>query len=144
MRRIHIGLNVKDLEASIHFYRALFGQAPSLVKDDYAKWMLDDPRVNFSITARDCATAKVHFGIEVDDRAELTEASRRLHEAGQQVAAEADTICCYHRSEKAWVADPESFLWETFLTSGEATVYGRNNPALETLACCRPQSPSAP
>ncbi len=144
MRRIHIGLNVKDLEASIHFYRALFGQAPSLVKDDYAKWMLDDPRVNFSISSRGDATAKVHFGIQVDDRAELAEASRRLREAGQQVASEADTTCCYHRSEKAWVADPESFLLETFLTTGEATVYGENNPALEALACCDPQSPSAP
>ena len=144
MRRIHIGMNVKDLDASIHFYRALFGQAPSLVKDDYAKWMLDDPRVNFSITARDCTMAKVHFGIQVDDRAELSEASRRLSEAGQQVAVEADTTCCYHRSEKAWVADPQSFLWETFLTAGEATVYGEDNPALDALACCEPQGPSTP
>ncbi len=136
MRRIHIGMNVENLERSIRFYNDLFGQAPSLVKDDYAKWMLDDPRVNFSITARDGAAEKVHFGIQVESPDELAETARRLEGAGHEVVAEGDTVCCYHRSEKAWVADPQGYLWETFLTTGEATVYGEDNAALRELACC--------
>ena len=140
MSRIHIGMNVKDLESSIRFYSALFGQAPGLVKEDYAKWMLEDPRVNFSISARACEAGRVHFGIQVDDRDELAEAARRLREAGEKVMAEDDTTCCYHRSEKAWVADPESHLWETFLTKGEATEYGVDSPAVDALACCEKAS----
>ena len=134
MSRIHIGLNVKDLDSSIRFYSALFGRAPGLVKEDYAKWMLEDPCVNFSISARACEAGRVHFGIQVDDRAELDETTRRLRDAGQRVAAQEDTTCCYHRSDKAWVADPESYLWETFLTRGEATEYGEDNPAVNALA----------
>ena len=140
MSRIHIGMNVKDLESSIRFYSALFGLAPGLVKDDYAKWMLEDPRVNFSITARAGEAGRVHFGIQVEDRAELAEAARRLREAGEDVVAQDDTVCCYHRSEKAWVADPERYLWETFLTKGEATVYGEGSPAADALACCEKTS----
>ena len=136
MRRIHIGMNVESLEGSIRFYSDLFGQAPSMVKDDYAKWMLDDPRVNFSITARDCTAEKVHFGIQVEHADELAETARRLEGAGREVVAEDDIVCCYHRSEKAWVADPQGYLWETFLTTGEATVYGEDNAALRELACC--------
>ena len=135
MRRIHIGMNVENLDESIRFYSDLFGQAPSMAKDDYAKWMLDDPRVNFSITARDRTAEKVHFGIQVESSDELAETARRLDGAGREVVAEEGAVCCYHRSEKAWVADPQGFLWETFLTTGEATVYGEDNAELRQLAC---------
>lgn len=137
MSRIHIGLNVDDLEASVRFYSALFGQEPNLRADDYAKWMVEDPRVNFSITARESVADKVHFGIQVESRAELDEAAARLRRAGETVRDEETTTCCYHRSDKAWAADPERFLWETFVTHGTAADYGEDSPGLKELQCCR-------
>lgn len=135
MRRIHIGLNVADLDASVQFYRELFGAEPSVVKADYAKWMLEDPRVNFSITARPGASHDVHFGIQVDSADELRETAGRLRQAGRQMVDEQNAVCCYHRAEKAWVADPQNLLWETFHTVGQATEYGEDNPELEALCC---------
>jgi catechol 2,3-dioxygenase-like lactoylglutathione lyase family enzyme len=135
MRRIHIGLDVQDLDASIRFYSQLFGQEPEVIKADYAKWMVEDPRVNLSITARGGA-GQVHFGIQVESREALAEAAERLRQAGQEVVSEEATTCCYHESDKAWVADPERFLWETFVTLGEATDYGEDGAAREALICC--------
>jgi catechol 2,3-dioxygenase-like lactoylglutathione lyase family enzyme len=135
MRRIHIGLNVKDLDASVRFYSDLFGAEPSVVKDDYAKWMLEDPRVNFSVTSRCSMEHDIHFGIQVESEEELSEMAGRLREAGRQVVDEPGAVCCYHRSEKAWVADPQNLLWETFITVGEASEYGEDNPELEALCC---------
>lgn len=135
MSRIHIGLNVKDLDASIQFYSALFGAAPSVTKADYAKWMLEDPRVNFSISARPGEAHDVHFGIQVDSEDDLQEAAARLRQAGRKVVDEPGAVCCYHRSQKAWVADPQNLLWETFRTVGEATDYGESNPELDALCC---------
>ena len=135
MARIHIGLNVKDLDTSIRFYNELFGAQPSVQKDDYAKWMLEDPRVNFSITERCGMEHDVHFGIQVDSQEELSETADRLRQAGERVIDEPSTVCCYHRSDKAWVADPQNHLWETFLTVGEATEYGEDNPELDALCC---------
>ena len=135
MRRIHIGLNVKDLDASVHFYSDLFGAAPSVQKDDYAKWILEDPRVNFSVTSRCNIGHDVHFGIQVENEGELSETAGRLRQAGRNVVDEPGAVCCYHRSEKAWVADPQNLLWETFLTHGEATVYGEDNPEVDDLCC---------
>jgi len=135
MSRIHIGLNVKDLDASIQFYSDLFGAAPSVTKSDYAKWMLEDPRVNFSISTRCNTGHDVHFGIQVDGEGELREAAARLRQAGRQVVDEPGAVCCYHRSEKAWVADPQNHLWETFRTVGEATDYGEDNQELDALCC---------
>ena len=133
MRRIHIGLNVKDLDASVGFYSALFGAEPNVVKGDYAKWMLEDPRVNFSITSRCNIGHGVHFGIQVDSQQELEETAGRLRQAGRRVVDEKAAVCCYHRSEKAWAADPQNLLWEAFLTVGEATDYGEDNPEVEAL-----------
>ena len=135
MRRIHIGLNVKDLDASVQFYSELFGARPSVVKDDYAKWMLEDPRVNFSVTSRCNISHDVHFGIQVESQDELAATAGRLREAGRNVFEEQATTCCYHRSDKAWVADPQNFLWETFLTAGEATEYGEDKAEIDELCC---------
>ncbi len=135
MRRIHIGLDVQDLDASIRFYSQLFGQEPEVIKADYAKWMVEDPRVNLSVTARGGA-GQVHFGIQVESREALAEAAERLRQAGQEVVSEEATTCCYHKSDKAWVADPERVLWETFVTLGEATDYGEDGAAREALICC--------
>ncbi len=141
MRRIHIGLNVKNLDASVQFYSDLFGAEPSVLKDDYAKWMLEDPRVNFSVTSRGGLEHDIHFGIQVDSEEELSDTAGRLRQAGRQVIDEKGAVCCYHRSEKAWVADPQNLLWETFLTVGEATDYGEDNPELDAL-CCASEEPA--
>jgi catechol 2,3-dioxygenase-like lactoylglutathione lyase family enzyme len=135
MRRIHIGLNVKDLDASVRFYSDLFGAEPSVLKDDYAKWMLEDPRVNFSLTSRCSMEHDIHFGIQVDSAEELSDTALRLRRAGRQVVDEPGAICCYHRSDKAWATDPQNLLWETFLTHGEASEYGEDNPELDALCC---------
>ena len=133
MRRIHIGLNVKDLEASVRFYSELFGAAPSVLKNDYAKWMLEDPRVNFSVSQRCAVNHDIHFGIQVESPEELNETAERLRQAGERVFDEEDAHCCYHRSEKAWVADPQNLLWETFLTQGQITDYGEDNAEIDRL-----------
>lgn len=124
MKRIHIGLQVDDVAASSRFYSTLFGAEPSVVKDDYAKWMLDDPRVNFSITTRCGMEGKVHFGIQVEESDELGEVAERLKGAGLAVHETPQVTCCYAQSDKAWSADPDGFAWETFFTHGLATVYG--------------------
>ncbi|MDH3289242.1 MAG: VOC family protein [Betaproteobacteria bacterium] len=142
MKRIHIGLAVQHLEESARFYSDLFGAEPVVQRADYAKWMLEDPRVNFSITskARDASTGEVHFGIQVESENELQEISSRLRAAGRRLIAEGETSCCYHKSTKAWVMDPNALPWETFFTHGEATVYGENTPEVEAARrearCC--------
>ena len=141
MKRIHIGVEVQDLDASTRFYANLFDAEPVVQRADYAKWMLDDPRVNFSITSRGgTAPGDVHFGIQVESEDELSEVSGRLERAGQSVIKEADAVCCYHKSSKAWVVDPNALAWETFYTRENSTVYGENNAevaaAREEKRCC--------
>lgn len=147
MKRFHVHVGVEHIGPSIAFYSGLFGQEPSVVKGDYAKWMLDDPRINFAISQRDGAVKGVeHLGIQVEDQAELAEVYARLKTADRPVLEEGATTCCYAQSEKSWIADPDGVVWEAFLTSGEATVYG-GSPELEQLvsanaasgACCAPQ-----
>jgi catechol 2,3-dioxygenase-like lactoylglutathione lyase family enzyme len=147
MKRLHIHVAVEDLAESVRFYSALFAAAPTVAKPDYAKWMLDDPRVNFAISARGGASGVQHLGIQVEDAAELAEVFGRLAAAGRPVLEEAGATCCYARSEKQWVSDPQGVPWETFLTHGESTVYG-DGGALGRLAavggggdasaCCAP------
>lgn len=144
MKRLHLHVGVSDLDQSIAFYRTLFGAEPTVVKDDYAKWMLDDPVVNFAISSgQHAATGIEHVGIQVETQVELGEVYQRLQSAGRPVLEEGATTCCYAKSEKSWIADPDGIVWEAFLTSGEATVYG-DSPALETLTgahpakCCVP------
>lgn len=144
MKRIHIGLSVADIPVSVAFYSRLFGAEPTLVKADYAKWQLEDPRVNFSISKRCEAPGDFHFGIQVETPAELAEISDRLRRAGEELVAEGPATCCYHRSDKAWVFDPQEIRWETFLTHGEAAIYGedsltpgpKDGTAEDTKSCC--------
>lgn len=125
MKRLHVHVGVEDLGRSIAFYSTMFGAAPTVVKPDYAKWMLDDPRVNFAISQGRCAASGIeHLGIQVETEEELGEAYARLAAAGRPVLQEGATTCCYAKSEKSWVADPDGIVWETFRTTGEATVYG--------------------
>ena len=147
MKRLHVHVGVADLDRSIAFYSGLFGADPSVTKSDYAKWMLDDPRVNFAISHKlDARKGIEHLGIQVEDATELVDVYERLKVAGGPVLEEGATTCCYAKSEKNWIADPDGVVWEAFLTHGEATVYG-DNPGLDVLAsanadeaaCCAPE-----
>ena len=131
MKRIHIGLRVDDIAASTRFYSALFGVEPSVEKHDYAKWMLDDPRVNFSISTNCDTGDKIHFGVQVESAEELTEVTGRLKEAGLGALETPQVTCCYAKSDKTWTADPQGLPWETFLTHNLTTVYG--DETLETV-----------
>jgi hypothetical protein len=143
MKRLHIHVAVDDLSVSIPFYSALFAAPPSVTKDDYAKWLLEDPRLNFAISARGGAAGLDHLGIQVENHGELQEVYARLRRAGGPVLEEGATTCCYANSEKSWISDPSGIAWETFLTSGESTVYG-GSPDLGAVrttggACCAPR-----
>jgi predicted enzyme related to lactoylglutathione lyase len=145
MKRMHVHVGVEDLERSISFYSALFATRPAVVKSDYAKWMLDDPRVNFAISTRGKQPGLDHLGIQVESQAELHEVYARLREAGGTVIEQGQTACCYAQSEKSWIDDPSGIAWETFHTTGESTVYGDGSGEREARiahekSCCAPQS----
>ncbi len=148
MKRMHIHVSVDDLDKSIGFYARLFDAEPSVVKADYAKWMLDDPRVNFAISARGAETGLDHLGIQVDSDAELAAIHDRLDAAGQAVFSQEGTTCCYARSDKHWVTDPQGVAWEAFHTLGSALTFGSSRDTSRSGAtgagdaCCAPQVPS--
>ena len=125
MKRLHVHVSVDDLAQSTRFYSTLFAAEPTVVKDDYVKWMLDDPRVNFAISTRAGRAAGIsHLGIQAEDEAELAEVYDRLARAERPIVEAKATTCCYAKSDKQWIADPQGVPWETFLTYGESTVYG--------------------
>ena len=144
MKRLHVHVAVEDIAASARFYSALFAAEPSVLKPDYAKWMLEDPRVNFSISMRGREAGLDHLGIQVESEGELREVYDRLKAAERPVLEEGATTCCYAQSEKSWIADPTGIAWEAFLTQGESTVYGTSvdlaaiQPAAS--ACCAPSA----
>ena len=150
MKRLHVHVGVEDLGASIRFYSTMFGAEPTVRKPDYAKWLLDDPRVNFAISMGNHARTGIqHLGVQVESPAELGEVYGRIKAAERPVLEEGRTTCCYAKSEKSWISDPDGIVWEAFYTDGEATSYG-DSPALETLAvnaaapkCCGPAAASA-
>jgi len=138
MKRLHVNVTVKDIEASVGFYSKLFAAEPSVRKHDYAKWMLEDPRVNFAISRCGAEPGIAHLGIQVEDHAELADVYARLQEAGGPTLDEGETTCCYARSTKQWIEDPQGVAWETFLTHGESPVYG-HEPATASrpkVVCC--------
>src|SRR4051812_37752540 len=132
MKRLHVHVSVEDVTASIRFYKTLFATEPTVIKSDYAKWMLEDPRVNFAISKRGGAAGIRHLGIQVENGAELADVYSRLKSAEAPVVEEGATTCCYAESEKSWIADPQGVQWETFLTTGESTVYG-TDPIVESV-----------
>ncbi|EJN07214.1 hypothetical protein PMI42_07926 [Bradyrhizobium sp. YR681] len=151
MKRLHIHMSVEDLSRSIGFYSALFASQPTMVKSDYAKWMLEDPRVNFAISTRGREPGLDHLGIQVETGDELQEVYARLRQAGGDIIEQGQTTCCYARSEKSWIDDPAGIAWETFRTTGESTDYGdgsgengarvaHEKPAEKPSACCAPQA----
>jgi hypothetical protein len=141
MKRLHLHVAVEDLNRSIGFYSTLFGAAPTVAKPDYAKWMLDDPKVNFAISARGAEAGLDHVGIQVESEGELRELAGRLKDAGETTRDQEAANCCYAQSHKSWTADPSGLRWETFFTFGEATTYGEDDvPDVEAKAasCCAP------
>ena len=137
MKRMHVHVAVTDLEASMRYYTTLFGTGPTVRKEDYAKWMLEDPRVNFAISARGRAPGVDHLGIQVEEPAALAEITARLHSAEQGLRQETDAHCCYARSDKTWSTDPSGIRWESFHSHGEITSYGLDaEPAEARTACC--------
>jgi catechol 2,3-dioxygenase-like lactoylglutathione lyase family enzyme len=144
MKRMHVHVSVDNIEKAVGFYSALFATKPAVVKHDYAKWMLDDPHVNFAISSRGGSPGLDHLGIQVESEDELQDVYSRLRGAGQNVVEEGKTTCCYAKSEKSWVDDPAGIPWETFFTTGESTNYGtsfeKGARVAHTKACCGPKA----
>ncbi len=143
MKRFHVHVAVEDLSASIRFYSTLFGADPAVVKDDYAKWMLDDPRVNFAISSRGGRTGVNHLGLQTDSDEELETLSARLRQADLATRAESEVACCYARSNKYWVTDPTGIAWEAFHTLGAVPTFNEE-PAQAPEACCAPAVTAVP
>jgi catechol 2,3-dioxygenase-like lactoylglutathione lyase family enzyme len=149
MKRFHVHVRVADLEQSIGFYSTLFGVSPAVLKADYAKWMLDDPRVNFAISTHASNTGLDHLGLQVDSNEDLGAIAERLKGAGNAIATQKNATCCYAVGNKEWVADPSGISWETFYTFGENTIYGtdaapRKAPTMESSGgCCPPTLPGS-
>jgi predicted lactoylglutathione lyase len=141
MKRLHVNLGVDDLAASVRFYSRLFDARPTVLKKDYARWLLEDPRVNFAISRRSGSRGVDHLGIQAESEAELNEVFARLENAGGAVFDEGETTCCYARSRKRWISDPQGVTWETFLTHGEAAGFGHERQEavgrpVSGTACC--------
>lgn len=153
MKRLHVHVAVDDLAASIRFYSTMFAAGPTVAKDDYAKWMLDDPRVNFAISARGARAGLNHLGVQVENADELAEMNTRLQKLDGDVVEEMGTACCYAKSDKYWATDPTGIAWETYHTLDSIPVFGSQEtktsgccapePAVEKAACCAPASSAA-
>ena len=154
MNRLHVHLNVKDISQSVRFYSALFGMEPTKLEADYAKWMLENPRVNFAISAHGSEAGLSHLGIQVEDEGELFAVTARARDAAGQVLIEEGASCCYARSDKSWAEDPQGVRWETFRTTGDLTTFGAGadetrlegtraaDLAVTQSACCAPPRPT--
>ena len=145
MKRFHVHLHVDDLDRSIVFYSKLFAAEPARRENDYAKWMLQDPPVNFAISTRGAAAGIDHLGIQVDDAQELAELQARAEAAGLALLDEGETTCCYARSEKHWITDPQGIAWEHFHTLGTIPLFNEKVQATAAQpagACCTPRAPA--
>ena len=139
MNRFHVHLNVADLPASVRFYAELFGAQPTVLKGDYAKWMLEDPRINFAISNTGRAPGIDHLGLQVDSDDELAALGQRLDAAGGTVVPEDAAICCYAKSDKLWTEDPQGTKWETFYSHGETvSYYGGESACATSGGSCTP------
>lgn len=144
MKRLHVHVGVDDLDQSIKFYSILFATEPSVLKEDYAKWMLEDPRVNFAISKRNEHKGIEHLGIQAESTDELAQVYGRLKAADRPLVEEGCTTCCYAKSQKSWVSDPDGVMWEAFYTDGTATTYGEDQAHRNVAAaepgdhCCAP------
>jgi catechol 2,3-dioxygenase-like lactoylglutathione lyase family enzyme len=142
MKRFHVHVSVDDLDANVRFYSTVFGAPPTVRKDDYAKWMMEDPRVNFAISRRGAAPGLDHLGLQVESDAELTELRGQVERAEIAALDQSGAACCYAKSDKYWITDPQGIAWETFHTLDSIPVFGEDNhtaqPAQAETACCAP------
>ncbi|MGC2461526.1 MAG: ArsI/CadI family heavy metal resistance metalloenzyme [Steroidobacteraceae bacterium] len=139
MKRFHVHVAVNELTESVRFYTAVFGAEPSVLRADYAKWMLDDPRINFAISKRGHPAGINHLGFQVDGDVELHEMRTRLEGADASLIEQTGQDCCYAKSDKYWITDPQGIAWETFHTLGTMPVYGEDGDVPSTSsACCTP------
>jgi catechol-2,3-dioxygenase len=139
MKRMHLHVSVDDLTKSVSFYNSLFGASPTVLKTDYAKWMLDDPLVNFAISQRGATAGLDHIGIQVENDAELSEIKDRLEKAELNLLSQEGTTCCYAKSDKHWVQDPSGIAWETYRTLESAPTFNdRQEENTNSSACCAP------
>ncbi len=136
--RFHVHLHVQDLQRSIDFYNQLFAAQPTRVESDYAKWMLDEPRINFAISTRGHAAGIDHLGIQTDQAEEL--AALQARAAGLPLADQGETTCCYARSQKHWVTDPQGIAWEHFHTLGNIPLFNETSDTQDGVACCVPRA----
>jgi catechol 2,3-dioxygenase-like lactoylglutathione lyase family enzyme len=143
MKRMHIHVGVESLDQSIKFYSALFGEQPVKSKTDYAKWMLDDPRINFAISTRSGKAGLDHLGLQVDSDEELQDLRERLKRADMSVFDEGETVCCYARSDKSWLEDPSGIAWEAYKTMADAQLFSAGAEP-EQGACCTPETKAQP
>jgi lactoylglutathione lyase len=143
MKRFHVHVHVEDLSASIAFYSKLFAAEPARVESDYAKWMLDDPRINFAISNRGGQPGVDHLGLQTDSEDELVELKTRAQAADMTLLDEGDTTCCYARSDKYWLTDPDGVAWEQFHTLADIPTFSETKRAVEPqAACCATATPS--
>lgn len=139
MKRFHVHVHVDDLAASVAFYTKLFAAEPAKLEADYAKWMLEDPRINFAISTRGTKAGVDHLGFQVEDAADLAELAQRAKAADMALLDQGETTCCYARSDKHWVVDPQGIAWEHFHTLDNAPVFGDSGqqaPSSRASACC--------
>ncbi|AXV83987.1 ArsI/CadI family heavy metal resistance metalloenzyme [Ralstonia solanacearum] len=144
MKRFHVHVHVDDLGKSVTFYSKLFAAEPTRVESDYAKWMLEDPRINFAISTRGSQAGVDHLGFQVDDPAELAELKARAEAADMALLDEGETTCCYARSDKHWITDPQGIAWEHFHSLGTIPMFSegkKDKAAAEGSACCAPSAP---
>lgn len=139
MKRMHINVGVEDIEQSVKFYSTLFGAEPSKTEADYAKWMLEDPRINFAISSRTRIRGVDHLGLQVEQDEDLEELRGRLRDADLSLFDEGETVCCYAHSDKSWVRDPSGVAWETFKTMEDVQLFSGTSTSEED-ACCAPAS----
>jgi lactoylglutathione lyase len=143
MKRFHVHAHVQDLGQSIAFYSKLFGAEPTRVENDYAKWMLEDPRINFAISTRGGKLGVDHLGLQTDSEVELGELKERARAADMALLDEGEATCCYARSDKYWLTDPQGIAWEQFHTLENIPVFGEQTPAVQAQAsaCCTASAP---
>jgi len=141
MKRFHVHLHVEDLAKNIAFYSAMFKQAPARTETDYAKWMLQDPPLNFAISTRGDQPGLDHLGFQVESTEELQALKVQAEQADMTLLDEGETTCCYARSDKYWLTDPQGIAWEQFHTLDNIPVFSARQPALEqAAACCTPKA----
>ena len=142
MKRFHAHVSVDDLDANVRFYSTVFGTPPSVLKNDYAKWMLEDPRINFAISKRGMKPGLDHLGVQLDTEEELKALRSQVAQAEIAALDQESASCCYARSDKYWITDPQGIAWETFRTLGNIPVYGEDTQRAEgqNVACCTPMA----